>query len=215
MSTPKLILSSDDFGLSAIYNAKMIEMAQLRFLSSISVLVERHLDEQYEQLVEVKRLSEEKQISLGLHLEITAGDGAAVFDRQWKRFDNLLGSIPDHIDVHKGHFHNVNFNAVGEFCLRKGVPFRRYEETTVEVASPARTLTATYTDLAKIEKWIYSLQGNLVYELVFHIGVFDPDSKSRLNQERERDVEKLLLLQKFISDMGISIVNYRSLKSSR
>jgi predicted glycoside hydrolase/deacetylase ChbG (UPF0249 family) len=193
----------------------MIEMAQSRFLSSISVLVERHLEEQYDQLVEITRLRTERQISLGLHLEITAGDGAAVFDRQWKIFDNLTGSVPDHIDVHKGHFHNVNFNAVGEFCLTKGVPFRRYEETTVQVASPAGTLTATYTDLANIEKWIHSLQGNLVYELVFHIGVFDPDSKSRLNQERGHDVEKLLLLQKFISDRGISIVNYRSLKSLR
>ena len=212
MSTPKLIISSDDFGLSAIYNAKMIEMAQSRFLSSISVLVERHLDEQYEQLVEVKRLSEEKQISLGLHLEITAADGTPVFDLQWKRFENLVGSIPDYIDVHKGHFHNVNFNAIGEFCLTKGVPFRRYPETTIEVPSPAKTLNATYTDVGSIEKWINSLRGDLIYELVFHIGAFDPNSKSRLNHERERDVEKLLLVHKLISDRAISLVNYKTLK---
>src|SRR5713226_5866744 len=114
---PKLILSSDDFGLSKIYNAKIIEMAQSHFLSSISVLVERSLAEQSGQLAAVKRLYEEKEISLGLHLEITAADGETVFDSQWKRFENLVGMTPDYIDVHKGHFHNVNFDTIGRFCV--------------------------------------------------------------------------------------------------
>lgn len=209
---PKLILSSDDFGLSTIYNAKMIEMAQSGFLSSISVLVNRYSQHQSSQLTVIRKLSEEKGFSLGLHLEITAEDREAVFDSQWKKFENLLGIAPHYVDIHKGHFENVNFNAVGEFCLLRGVPFRKYRETTIDVPSPAQSFTATHRNLDAIVTWIDTFESNSIYELVFHIGTFDPDSKSSLNQERERDVEKLLLVHKVILTRGIYIVSYKALK---
>ncbi len=208
---PKLIVSSDDFGLSEIYNAKMIEMAQARLLSSISVLVRRNLKEQSTQLAAIKKLNDEKHISLGLHLEIAATDGEAVFEAQWKAFESLMHRRPDYLDIHKGHFHNVNFNVVAGFCLEKSIPFRKYEETTIEVRSPVGTLTATNRDLDTIEKWLNDLEPGLIYELVFHVGTFDPNSKSSLNRERERDVDKLLVLQTLIADKNISVVTYKSL----
>jgi len=211
---PKLILSSDDFGLSKVYNKRMIEMTQSGLLSSISVLVERDLSGQSSQFATIKKLHERKEFSLGLHLEITAEDDEAVFESQWSKFEDLLGMTPNYVDIHKGHFQNVNFNTIGEFCLVKGVHFRKYNETTIDVSSPTQSLTATHKDLDTIKTWIDNFESNLIYELVFHIGTFDPGSKSSLNKEREFDVEKLRLVHKFISDKGIPVVSYKSLRDA-
>ena len=56
---------------------------------------------------------------------------------------------------------------------------------------PESSLTATFKELDAIKEWIDNFEINSTYELVFHIGSFDPDSKSSLNKERELDIEKL------------------------
>jgi predicted glycoside hydrolase/deacetylase ChbG (UPF0249 family) len=207
----KLILTSDDFGLSKVYNERMIEMLQSNFLSSISILVDQETPDQQNQFVEVIKMYFKKNFSLGLHLEIVEASNETSFQRQWDKFEKLLSTTPDYIDVHKGHFQNVTFNTIAEFCLKKGVSFRKYKETTVNVNSPASSLTATFKNLDNIKEWIDNFENGLTYELVFHIGSFDPDSKSSLNKEREQDIEKLKQVHQFISDKNISVVNYKSL----
>jgi len=189
----------------------MIEMIQSGLLSSISVMSERVTSEQSSQLEKIRELYQEKDLSLGLHLEITNTDGDAVFERQWDQFENLLGLTPNYVDVHKGHFNNITFDTVAKFCLSRSVYFRKYNETTIFVSSPAQSFTATYQDLDIINKWIGNFDRDLTYELIFHIGKFDPDCKSSLNQEREIDVEKLRRVHQLLAEKRISVVSYKSL----
>lgn len=208
---PSLILTSDDFGLSGIFNQRMIEMLQSNFLSSISVMVKQVSPDQQNQIDEIKKMYSQINFSLGLHLEVSEADDETTYQNQWDKFEQLFSLIPDYIDVHKGHFQNVTFNSIATFCLKKGVRFRKYKETTVDVRSPKNSLTATFKELDAIKEWIDNFEANSTYELVFHIGSFDPDSKSSLNKERELDIEKLKLVHQFILDKNISIVNYKSL----
>lgn len=207
----KLILTSDDFGLSKVFNQCMIEMLQSNLLSSISIMVNQVTPDQQNQIAEIKKMYSKNNFSLGLHLEVSATDNEAAFQSQWNKFEKLLSMTPDYIDVHKGHFQNATFNSIAGFCLQKGVRFRKYKETTVNVSSPESSLTATFKELDAIKEWIDNFKTNSTYELVFHIGSFDPDSKSSLNKERELDIEKLKLVHQFISDKNISVVNYKTL----
>ena len=210
---PNLILTSDDFGTSKIFNQRMIEMLQSNMLTSISIMVDQVTPDQQNQFAEIKKMYAQNNFSLGLHLEVSEADNESVYQRQWNRFDELLSLTPDYIDVHKGHFQNATFNAIAEFCLQKGVRFRKYKETTVNVSSPESSLTATFKELDAIKEWIDKFEVSSTYELVFHIGSFDPDSKSSLNKERELDIEKLKMVHQFISDKNISVVNYKTLSS--
>lgn len=207
----KLILTSDDFGLSKVFNQSMIEMIQSNLLSSISIMVNQVTPCQQNQIAEIKRMYAQNHFSLGLHLEVSASDNETVYQSQWNRFDELFSITPDYIDVHKGHFQNVTFNNIAEFCLQKEVRFRKYKETKVNVSSPECSLTATFKEFDAIKQWIDNFKTNSTYELVFHIGRFDPYSKSSLNKERELDIEKLKLVHQYISDKNISLVNYKTL----
>lgn len=207
----ELILTSDDFGLSKVFNQRMIEMLKSNLLSSISIMVDKVTTDQQNQIAEIKKMYSKNNFSLGLHLEISEADNETAFQRQWNRFEKLLSMTPDYIDVHKGHFQNVTFNTIAEFCLQKSVRFRKYKGTTVNVSSPESSLTATFKSWDEIKKWIDSFKSNSTYELVFHIGSFDPDSKSSLNKDRELDIEKLKLVHDFISGKNISVVSYKLL----
>ncbi|HOZ82811.1 MAG: ChbG/HpnK family deacetylase [Bacteroidia bacterium] len=208
---PSLILTSDDFGLSKIFNQRMIELLQSNFLSSISIMINQVTSDQQNQIAEIKKMYAKNNFSLGLHLEVSEADDEATYQSQWNMFEQLLSIPPDYIDVHKGHFQNATFNSIAEFCLQKRVRFRKYKETTVNVSSPESSLTATFKELGAIKEWIANFKTNSTYELVFHIGSFDPDSKSSLNKDRELDIEKLKHVHEFISDKNISITNYKSL----
>lgn len=208
-----LILTSDDFGLSKVYNQRMIEMLQSFLLSSISIMVDKLSPDQQIQITEIKKMYPQNNFSLGLHLEISKADNEIAYQSQWNKFEKLLSMTPDYIDVHKGHFQNATFNSIAEFCLKKRVRFRKYKETTLNVSSPESSLTATFKELDAIKEWIDNFKANSTYELIFHIGSFDPDSKSSLNKERELDIEKLKLVHQFISDKNISVVNYKSISN--
>lgn len=208
---PNLILTSDDFGLSKVFNQRMIEMLQAKYLSSISILVNHITPYQHNQIVEIKKIYAQSDFSLGLHLETSGGDDNSNYQSQWKKFEQLLESTPDYIDVHKGHFQNAAFDSIAAFCLQKEVPFRKYKETTLKVSSPENSLTATFKSVSEIEEWISSFKLNATYELVFHIGSFDPDSKSSLNKGRELDIDKLKVIYTYILERNISITNYKSL----
>ncbi|QQR94006.1 MAG: ChbG/HpnK family deacetylase [Bacteroidota bacterium] len=52
---PSLILTSDDFGLSKIFNQRMIELLQSNFLSSISIMINQVTSDQQNQIAEIKK----------------------------------------------------------------------------------------------------------------------------------------------------------------
>ena len=100
--TAKVILTSDDFGLSRIYNEKILEMLKIQeSLSSVSVMVKRISPEQITQLKELVNISKEKDISIGLHLELSSTNYIDEAEKQFFLFENYFGFSPDYIDIHK------------------------------------------------------------------------------------------------------------------
>jgi len=69
-------------------------------------------------------------------------------------------------------------------------------------------------DFGDIEKWINVLEDDKFYEILFHPGRFDPDCKSSLNKERERDVGYIEKLNLIAEDSNIRIISYLDLVAS-
>ncbi|WP_281638011.1 ChbG/HpnK family deacetylase [Flavobacterium marginilacus] len=207
----KLILTSDDFGLSRIYNEQMLKMLQLNLLSSVSVMVDRVSEDQASQIERLQRLYSTQHFTLGLHLEIDDNVDIKKYQRQWGNFVKIFGITPDYIDIHKGQLYPTKINSIAEFCLQKKVNFRKYIENTVNVKSPKESFIASYSEWDDIKERLNTLDTNSIYELVFHIGIFDPTSKSSLNKERELDIQKLKLIHQYLVNKNISVANYKDI----
>ena len=207
-----VILTSDDFGMSAVYNTEMLRAIEEGWLSSVSVMVERNIHRQGTQVAALMKLYTLQQISLGLHLEIHERED--IYDQcviQWQKFEDITGHTPDYIDIHKDHLFKNVYDAVAAFCLHKQVPFRKYKETSLPVKSPVETLHASYLELDEVLQRIGSLKRNEPVEIVFHIGSHDAGITSSLNKERENDMRKLQSVFNEMTSRGISLVNYKML----
>jgi predicted glycoside hydrolase/deacetylase ChbG (UPF0249 family) len=205
-----LILTSDDFGMSIVWNKWMLEMLRSNLLSSVSIMVDRVTSDQENQINELLEMDVLNNFSLGLHLEIADKNYERDCQRQWNKFVRLLKRQPDYVDIHKGHLHKDKFDTVAELCLQKNVSFRKYNETAVNADSPKESLIATFLKWDEIKQWIDQLKNGSTYELVFHIGIFDPENNSSLNQGRVLDVENLILVNQYIDDKNITIVNFKN-----
>ncbi len=211
--TAKVILTSDDFGLSRVYNEKILEMLKIQeSLSSVSVMVKRISPEQITQLKELVNISKEKDISIGLHLELSSTNYIDEAEKQFFLFENYFGFSPDYIDIHKSSCFKGDYDLLAEYCNLQCVAFRKYPLTTKAVASPTLSILATSVEKEELERRIKNFEGNQIYEIIFHIGVYDPDSKSTLNRERELDIIKLQNVYQWIKEERMIIVNYKNLR---
>lgn len=207
-----LILTSDDFGMSIVWNDKMLEMLKSKQLSSVSIMIDRITSKQQSQINELMEMYALNDFSLGLHLEIAEENYEEDCHRQWREFKRILNRQPDYVDIHKGHLHRDKFDTIGKIGLQKNISFRKYNDTSVAVKSPQESLIATFLKWDEIQRWIDQMKKGFTYELVFHIGVFDPKNDSSLNAERVLDIENLILVNQYIEDKSISIVSFKHLK---
>jgi predicted glycoside hydrolase/deacetylase ChbG (UPF0249 family) len=139
-----LILTSDDFGMSIVWNKWMLEMLKSNLLSSVSIMVNRITSDQENQINELLEMYVLNNLSLGLHLEINDKNYEKECQRQWNKFVRLLKRQPDYVDIHKGHLHKDKFDTIAVLCLQKNVCFRKYNETSVAVNSPKESLIAPF-----------------------------------------------------------------------
>jgi predicted glycoside hydrolase/deacetylase ChbG (UPF0249 family) len=210
-SAAKVILTSDDFGLSKLYNEKIIEMLQIGYLTSVSVMIKKISEKQISQVNTLIDTAKNKDISIGLHLELSELDYLNEVNIQWSLFETIFGSSPDYLDLHKSNCFKGDYNELAKFCNLKNIAFRKYLATNIPVDSPTFSITATNESIIKIKEIIGSFECNKIYELVFHIGVNDPESISKLNKERELDIEKLIEISQFIKEKRMILANYKSL----
>lgn len=209
----KVILTSDDFGLSRIYNEKILELLKNQeSLSSVSVMVKRISTEQITQVKELANISKKKDISLGLHLELSNTDYIDEAKKQFLLFESYFGFSPNYIDIHKSSCFKGDYDLLAEYCNLQCVAFRKYPLTTKVVASPTLSILATSMGNEALEQRIKNFEKDKIYEIIFHIGVYDPDSKSTLNRERELDIIKLQSVHQWIKEKKMIIVNYKNLR---
>ncbi|WP_299568830.1 ChbG/HpnK family deacetylase [uncultured Pedobacter sp.] len=209
-----IILTSDDFGLSKIYNREILMAIESDLLSSVSVMVNGHIVKQQNQVDSLVALAKEKNISLGLHLEISTNekDIKTLCVNQWDKFVAIVGVKPDYIDIHKDHLFTEHYNDIAGFCIEKNVAFRKYKETTVALKAPDDMFMASSSSLTNLETKLRALKADDTLELVFHIGVYDENVKSSLNKERAEDRVKLEWVHQVINELGLKVVSYHQLK---
>jgi len=208
----KIILTSDDFGLSQIYNEKMIEMLQLGYLTSISVMVKRISEKQISQVQTLIDIYKNKKISIGLHLELSELDYLNNIDEQWLLFETIFGFYPNYLDLHKDDRFKGDFNEIAKICNSKKLPFRKYSSTNIFVNAPTNSIIATYININEIKNLIDNFEKNKIHELIFHIGNYDSCVKSKLNKEREIDCEKLIQTHEYLKIKGYGLTNYSQIQ---
>ncbi len=133
----RVIINADDFGYSFGVNSGIREAIDHGVVTSTSVMVKRIAAS------EASEMAKRKDISLGLHLDMTEEglerwlgmialsfwpiDGVQKeFDTQVQKFKHLTGRLPDHIDSH----HNIHRvlpnwrNVTQRFSREHGIPVR-------------------------------------------------------------------------------------------
>ena len=93
-----LIINGDDFGASGGINRGIVQAHRDGILTSTSLLVDRPAS-----VDAGARARQHPHLSVGLHLELDAGDSeaegvAAQCERQLARFRELTGTLPTHVD---------------------------------------------------------------------------------------------------------------------
>ncbi len=209
-----IILTSDDFGLSKVYNREILKAIESDLLSSVSVMVKGHIARQQEQVSYLLVLSAQKNVSLGLHLEISQDVDHIhhLCVQQWNKFVEIMGMKPDYIDIHKDHLFSAYYNDIADFCIEKNVAFRKYKETQVKLVAPDDMIMASSNSLLLLENKLNNVKDGQTLELVFHIGVYDENVVSSLNKERAEDRAKLESVHQIINKLGLKVVNYNHLK---
>ena len=201
--------------MSKIFNEVILDLIKKDLIRSTTVMINRVTDNQKEQFDELIALSKNKNLSIGLHLEFKNNDYPSQIKSQYSKFKEILGFNPSHLDIHKAHSLMDSFSDVAEFCKKNNLPLRNsgvlFEGIKITSSEP---FFGSITDFSKIEEWIKTFEDGKYYEILFHPGKFDPDCKSSLNKERERDVEHIKNLNYILEENNIKVVSYLDLAAT-
>ena len=214
----KLIINADDFWMSKIYNKEIIDLAKRNIISSISVMTKRWIENQIEDVEELKKSCNLINISIGLHLEFLQKEEnyKEEINKQLKSFYDSFWFQPNHIDIHK----DIPTFEFDEKCTRQVIAFAN----SMKIPSRNRAnilLSEKHTDWSMfivskkpkedVFSRLSSLENGKSYELVCHPGRFDPEIQSSLNKEREDDVKMILHINELKEKMNIEIVSFKDL----
>jgi chitin disaccharide deacetylase len=221
-----LIVNGDDFGASHGINRGIIEAHRQGILTSTSLLVTLPWSEEAAHLGRAV-----PALSVGLHVHFHRGGREPTLDRpeadswrveldrQCRRFEELMGSPPTHLDSH----HNVHrdprllphFLSVARHY---GVPLREH--------SPVRYLSKfygqwggqTHLEQISVDSLLHLLKTDIqegVTELSCHPGYVDPDFPSTYSIERETELQTLCApsIRTSLAEQQIHLVAFRDLGS--
>lgn len=223
----RLIVNGDDFGAGRGINRGIVEAHREGILTSASLMVDMPGSG------EAARLTAGlPRLSVGLHAVLTGEDGAPTVDfddreqcraelrRQVRRFAQLTGGSPTHLDSH----HNVHRDprllpCFLELAAESRLPLRGH--------SPARYFAAFYGQWDDGEvhlEWIAPASlvrmlgadiGPGATELSCHPGYVESDFRSSYMVERETELRTLCdpAVRSAIDELGISLINFKDLEA--
>ena len=212
-----LIINGDDFGASRGINRGIIQAHHDGILTSASLLVNRPAS------IEAAALARQHPgLSLGLHLELDAGDPdevAVQCERQMAQFRELTGERPTHVDSH----HNVHRDPhvlphVLALAQRAGAPVRGHSGVRHLGRFYGRWGGATHPELIGVEGLLRLLDADVregVTELSCHPGYVEPEFRSSYVAERELELRTLCdpRVRHAIRDCGIRLIGFRDLSA--
>jgi len=218
----RLIVNADDFGAGRGINRGVVEAHRDGILTSASLMVEMPGSEEAARLAATL-----PNLSVGLHAVLTEEEGAplvefddgercrAELDRQIRRFTQLTGEVPTHLDSH----HNVHRDPrllplFLELAEEYRLPLRGHSagryfaafygqwdggEVHLEWISPASLVRMLSVDI-----------GPGVTELGCHPGYVASDFLSSYSDEREVELRTLCdpAVRDAIGALGIALINF-------
>jgi predicted glycoside hydrolase/deacetylase ChbG (UPF0249 family) len=218
-----LVVNADDFGICSGVNRGIVEAHRRGIVTSASLMTGMPGSE------EAARLAREcPSLSVGLHACLdderweADGDPAAVraaLEAQLRRFGELLGRGPTHLDSHH-HVHPrpsllPRFRELAERCE---IPLRDYSGVRYCSRFYGRWGGESHPEQVSVAGLLRLLDieiGDGVTELACHPGYLDPALTSSYAIERELELRALCdgRVRDFLEQRGIALVAFRELGS--
>ncbi|HYY47060.1 MAG TPA: ChbG/HpnK family deacetylase [Thermoplasmata archaeon] len=216
--TKYLIVNGDDLGASPGINRGIVEAHERGILTSASLLVTTpHAEPAARQVADLPELS------LGLHADLREelnqpSEGfqaiGASLQRQFSRFEELVGRPPTHIDSH----HNVHRDprALPHFLtlahdhglpLREHSPIRHYSKFYGQWGGQSHL---EQVSVEALERMIRSEFGDGITELGCHPGYVDAGHVTSYRREREAELRTLCdpRIRRLLAEEGIALVGF-------
>lgn len=207
-----LIINADDFGYSKIFNAEILRLLKNGLISSTTAMVNRINNDQSAQVKELIDLNQSHNISVGLHLEFSDNNFKSELHRQYEIFLSIFKFKPSHLDIHKSTHLKESHLFLMDFCKEKNLPCRNHKIGVVDVLKTQNeALSGTNMSFNELKSALENFRDGESYEILFHPGAYDPNSKSSLNKEREDDVRKIEGIFPFLKENNIRLINYNEL----
>jgi chitin disaccharide deacetylase len=213
-----LIVNADDFGLTSGVNRGIMEAHRDGIVTSASLMVEAGASEEAADLA-----TSAPRLSVGLHF-VLDGEGrcflqdleaaAREIQRQFDRFQAVLGRLPTHLDTHH-HVHREPGLLQPLLALADdyGLPLREHSRIRHVPDFYGRWDDAPDPEQVSVEGFVRILENQVVEgvsELGCHPGYFDDELRSTYGCERELELATLKSpqLPSLLGGQGIELVNF-------
>src|SRR3989449_1935149 len=211
-----LIVTGDDFGASHGINRGIIQAHRTGILTSASLLVDRPASGAAAALAR-----EHTKMSLGLHLELDAGnrDKVAVqCERQMARFQELTGERPTHVDSHHAVHHDARvLPHVLALARQAGAPARGPSVARHVGSFYGQWGGATHLEQIGVEGLLRLVDAEVregVTELSCHPGYVEPGFRSSYLMERELELRTLCdaRVRQAVRDRRIQLIGLHDIR---
>jgi len=220
-----LIVNGDDFRASSGVNRGIREAHLRGILTSASLLVGGlGADEAARMAAGLPDLSLGLHADLGDELDKASADSQGVresLQRQFRRFESLVGRPPTHIDSHHNvHRHPGALPHFLELAREHDLPLREH--------SPVRYVSKFYgqwdgqthleqVSVENLEQIIGSEIGDGISELSCHPGYVDESHVTSYREEREAELRTLCdpRIRRTLAERRITLISYRQISKIR
>jgi predicted glycoside hydrolase/deacetylase ChbG (UPF0249 family) len=209
-----LIVNGDDYGASPGISRGVVEAHRRGILTSTSLMVDGPASE------EAARLSRDlPHLSIGLHVDLAGRTGAddcrAELQRQFRRFQELTGRLPTHLDSH----HNVHRDPrllphFLDLARRHRLPLREHSPVRYFPNFYGRWDGMTHPEQVSVASLVRMLETEVAEgctELSCHPGYVDPGFASGYAAEREAELRTLCdpALRAVLTGLQIRLITFR------
>ncbi|MDI6778031.1 MAG: ChbG/HpnK family deacetylase [Patescibacteria group bacterium] len=206
----KLIINADDYGLSDKFNRGILELIEKRIVTSTTVMVNK-------KFIKPKDLLKHKNISVGLHLDLSFESSTKDIENQIRKFKILFGRLPSHLDSHK-YFHllHSNFPKVLKIAKKYKLPVRstcpadRKVTKRFKIKTPDQYISWHPARKNKLFSDLKNTRAGIT-ELLCHPGYFDPKAIASYNKQRGAELKILRSLEFKKDALNFDLISYRDL----
>jgi predicted glycoside hydrolase/deacetylase ChbG (UPF0249 family) len=215
-----VIVNGDDFGASGGINRGIIEAHRRGILTSTSLMVNTAWSEDAAVLSRAV-----PDVSVGLHVHLMCAgknptaipddDCRAELQRQFSRFQELLGCLPTHLDSHHNiHKHPRLLPHFLDLAQQYGLPLRAYSPVRYFSKFYGQWGGETHLEQISVESLMRMLETEVqegVTELSCHPGYMDLAFPSGYAAEREIELQTLCdpIIRQVLTERSIQLVSFR------